>query len=156
FAALTPALIEHLIARQGAARPRMDRLWSYYRNQELPGWSLPARSGSTPSSPRCRLAQERGLPTRVTGTLDPTRDDRAAKRREVVIENDIGWRIQAMVDFMFGKPVLITSTARDEATRREIERTLDDIWEASGGISLLQDMALLGHVYGHIDLMLRE
>lgn len=38
---------------------------------------------------------------------------------------------------------------------REIERALDLIWESSGGIALLQDMALLGHVYGHVDLVLR-
>jgi len=49
----------------------------------------------------------------------------------------------------------MVSTARDEALRRAIERVLDDVWERSGGIGLLQDMALLGHVYGHVDLVLR-
>lgn len=150
---LSTRFIEHLISRQGTARGRLERLWAYYRNPEVPGWSLPGRATGTQ---RCRLAQERGLPARITGILDPTRDDRAATRREVVIENDIGWRIQAMVDFMFGKPVLIMSAARDESTRKVIERILDAVWEASGGIALLQDMALLGHVYGHVDLMLRE
>lgn len=129
-----------------SVRPRLSRLWRYYRN--------PAEM-RTPGQ-RPRLAQEAGLPARLTGSgRDPALDDRGWSRREIVIENDIGWRIQAMVDFMFGKPVAIVSTARDEGLRRTIERVLDAVWEASGGISLLQDAALLGHVYGHVDLLLR-
>jgi len=73
----------------------------------------------------------------------------------VVIENDIAWRIHTMVDFMFGKPVRLVSTARDEQDRQRIERMLDAVWEGAGGVSLLQEMALLGHVYGHVDLVLR-
>jgi hypothetical protein len=74
----------------------------------------------------------------------------------VVIENDIAWRVQTMVDFMFGKPVRILSTAADEETRaRTIERVLDAVWEASGGIGLMQDAALLGHVHGYVDLLVR-
>ncbi len=118
--------------------PRLQRLWMYYRN--------PLESG--------RLGQEAGLPARLTGRADPGADDRDTPR-EIVIENEIGWRIQTMVDFMFGKPVSIVSTARDPHTRARIERALDEVWEASGGIALLQDMALLGHVYGHVDLVLR-
>ncbi|MEC9372666.1 MAG: phage portal protein, partial [Planctomycetota bacterium] len=75
--------------------------------------------------------------------------------REVVIENDIAWRIQAMVDFMFGRPVSIVSTARDEAARERIELVIDRVFEASGGAGLLQDMALLGAVHGHVGLLLR-
>ncbi|MCI0549244.1 MAG: phage portal protein, partial [Candidatus Rokubacteria bacterium] len=139
--------------------PRFERLWTYYRN---PCESQQARDrvgglGLRRSwAGRCyRLGQEMGLPDRLIGPRDPSIDDRAHARREVVIENDIAWRIQSMVDFMFGKPVQILSTARDEATRRTIERILDAAWEASGGIALLQDMSLLGHVYGHVDLLLR-
>jgi hypothetical protein len=73
----------------------------------------------------------------------------------VVIENDIAWRVQAMVDFMFGKPLALVSTAAEEGKRRTIERVLDHVWESSGGIGLLQDMGLLGHVFGHVDLVLR-
>jgi hypothetical protein len=75
--------------------------------------------------------------------------------REAVVENDIGWRVQAMVDFVFGKPVLIQSMATDQATREVIEKVLDHVWERSGGIALLQDFGTLGHVYGHVDAMLR-
>lgn len=130
--------LQQLIADHLATRaPRLERLWRYYRN--------PARTHDA----RTRLAQEEGLPARITGAA------LGAKRREVVIENDIAWRIHAMVDFMFGKPVQILSTAADPQLRRHIERTLDAAWEASGGIALLQDMALLGHVYGYVDLLLR-
>lgn len=153
---LDAALLEHLIARHEAGRARRERLWDYYRNPEVEPTHLRVAAGSADAPSRPRLAQEQGLPGRITGLRDVSQDDRTRTRREVVIENDIGWRIQAMVDFMFGKPVLITSTAREEATRRTVERVLDAVWEASGGIALLQDMALLGHVYGHVDLLLRE
>jgi hypothetical protein len=156
---LDAALLEHLIARHEACTPTLRRLWEYYRNPETSSAArLHGSAGGTRShNGSClRLAQERGLPSRITGIRDIAQDDRSRTRREVVIENDIGWRIQAMVDFMFGKPVLITSTARDEATRKTIERVLDAVWEASGGIALLQDVSLLGHIYGHVDLMLRQ
>lgn len=130
--------LQQLIASHLATRaPRLQRLWRYYRN--------PQRTHDA----RTRLAQEEGLPPRITGATP------GGKRREIVIENDIAWRIHAMVDFMFGKPVQIISTADDPTLRRNIERTLDAAWEASGGIALLQDMALLGHVYGYVDLLLR-
>lgn len=145
---LDEALLELLIAQhERSVRPRLAQLWSYFRNPIGPA----ARAAGRP-----RLAQEAGLPPRLTGQgRDPALDDRGWARREIVIENDIGWRIQAMVDFMFGKPVALVSTARDEGLRRTIERVLDAVWEASGGIALLQDAALLGHVYGHVDLLLK-
>jgi hypothetical protein len=146
---LDEALLRVLLARQDAAGARLGRLWGYYRNAPLPA------SASCATRRRVRLAQVAGLPARLTGPRDAMSDDRAAPP-EVVIENDIAWRVHAMVDFMFGKPVVLLSTARDPATRRRIERVLDAIWEASGGIALLQDMALLGHVYGHVDLLLRR
>ncbi len=122
--------------------PAMDRFWSYFRNESEP----------VPSAGRRRLAQEAGLPARLTGR-DPLLDDRT--RREIVIENDIAWRVQTMIDFLFGKPVRIVSTARDPELREKIDALLDTIWELSGGVALLQDMALLGHVFGHVDLSLR-
>src|SRR4051812_36663192 len=65
------------------------------------------RGGGRPGSPRRRLAQEAGLRARITGAggaADAALDDRDWQR-EAVVENDIGWRVQLMVDFMFGKPV---------------------------------------------------
>jgi hypothetical protein len=137
--------------------PRMSLLWDYYRNQMHTGCAGAERRGRSYG-----LAQERGLPFRVTGAWDrraPTArfagDDRAWQRKEVVVENDIAWRIQTMVDFMFGRPITIASTAADPALRRTIERVLEAVWEGSGGIALLQDMGLMGHVYGHVDVLVR-
>lgn len=139
--------------------PRLEKLWTYYRNPLRPvgpgaAWRRPEDGWSRPGA-WYRSAQEIGLPARLVGRPAPLSDDRTGSRREVVIENDIAWRIHAMVDFMFAKPMTIVSTARDESLRRRVEQALDLVWEASGGIALLQDMALLGHVYGHVDLVLR-
>lgn len=145
-----PAFVRHLIdEHRGTTRPRLERLWSYYRN---------AMSGAVPTGRSRRaytLAQEAGLPLRITGTPGVHEDDRAGARREVVIENDIAWRIHLMVDFLAGRAITIESAAPDATTRTRAERVLNAIWERSGGVSLLQDMALLGHVYGHADLVLR-
>ncbi|MFN7022367.1 MAG: phage portal protein [Phycisphaerales bacterium] len=144
-----PAIAAAIDRHESVTRPRLALLWNYYRNPAL----------SAPGAPRARLAQERGLPARLTGApADPhatLRDDRARPGREIVIENDIAWRIQTMVDFMFGRPVTIVSTARDDAKRRTIERVLDAVWESSGGVALLCDAGLLGHIHGHIDLLVR-
>ncbi|TVQ31491.1 MAG: phage portal protein [Phycisphaeraceae bacterium] len=126
--------------------PALDRLWSYYRN---PIVSAPAGAGRT------RLAQEAGLPSRLRGRRDTGADDRDDALREIVIENDIAWRIHAMVDLMFGRPVALRSEAKDPQRRAEIERLLGAVLTASGGMALLQDMALLGSVYGHVDLLVR-
>jgi hypothetical protein len=145
---LTPAGLDDLLDRHEAAtRPRLALLWNYYRNP-----MRPAHAGR-----RARLAQERGLPARLTGRATPdalARDDRAPNR-EIVVENDIAWRLQTMVDFMFGRPITIVSTARDPALRQTIGRILDSVFESSGGAALLSDIGLLGHVYGHIDLLVR-
>ena len=145
---LDEALIRLVLDEHERAKPRLEELWAYFRNPTEP-------VGASGLSRR-RQAQERGLPTRLTGTApELVLDDRLRPRREIVIENDIAWRVQAMVDFMFGRPVRVLSTAPDEGLRREIERAVDAVWEASGGIALLQDAALLGHVYGHVDLVVR-
>lgn len=144
---LDEPLLRRLLAEHDAALPGLRRLWAYYRN--------PAARACRPGDEgRTRLAQESGLPRRLTGARARTDDDRAPAR-EIVIENDIAWRIHAMVDFMFGRPATIVSNAPDESRRREIERLLDAVLEASGGVSLLQDAGLLGAVYGHVDFVLR-
>jgi len=132
--------------------PRLARFWAYYRNAAT--LSTTAASGSSNGPVQRRHAQEAGLPDRFRLGRGADADDRAPGR-EIVIENDIAWRVQAMVDFMFGRPVRIGSVASDEALRGQIDALLDAVWERSGGIALFQDMALLGHVYGHVDLLLR-
>ncbi len=145
-ASLRRAIDEH----RGRVRPTLEKLWAYYRNP-----LEPVGLGDASVRGWYRLAQEAGLPTRVTGRRDSALDDRAAGRREVVIENDIAWRVQTMVDFLFGKPIRVLSTAADADTRARVEGALEAVWEASGGIALLQDVATLGHVYGHVDLHVR-
>lgn len=154
----SPAAIDDAIARhESLTRPRLDLLWSYYRNPMLAPADAPGRSPPRAAGPqrRVRLAQERGLPDRLSGARAVADDDRLASSREIVIENDIAWRIHTMVDFMFGRPVMIASTAPDPALRRTIDRVLDAVLESSGGVALLADVGLLGHVYGHVDLLVR-
>lgn len=160
-AGLDPEVLGVLLEAHRRERvPRLELLWSYFRNDLEPArpgmWASPGagRRGGA----RYRVAQEAGLPERITGasaTGHPGLDGHAGPRREVVVENDIGWRVQAMVDFMFGRPIRIESTASDPEVRGRVERALDAVWEASGGIGLLQDFALLGHVYGWVDLAVR-
>jgi hypothetical protein len=155
-AGLTRPVLETLISRhERITMPRLSALWGYYRNP----LKLADAAGRGPSSRPYTLAQEQGLPPRLlgraTGPGNGLPDDRSWKRKEVVIENDIAWRIHTMIDFMFGRPIAFASSARDERLARRIERVLDAVWEASGGAALLQDLALLAHVYGHVDLLVR-
>jgi hypothetical protein len=140
------------LAQQDRQRPLMEKLWAYYRNPLAPTRvaTLAGQAGGRWYS----QAQESSLPARFgPRPVESLMEPRAV--REAVVENDIGWRVQAMVDFVFGKPVLIRSSAKEQSTREVIEKVMDALWEKSGGIALLQDFATLGHVYGHVDLVLR-
>lgn len=119
-------------------RPRLEQLWAYYRNPI--DTVLPAEG-------REQCAQARGLPARLTQT--------AKSNREVVIENDIAWRIHALVDFMFGQPLVIQSLADDTDRARQITAYLRECFRANGGESFFHDLALLGSVYGHVDVLVR-
>lgn len=141
-----PALMDLLLAGHlSQTRPRLDRLWRYYRN--------PSDSPAHGTSPRVarsanRCAQARGLPARLTHTS-------AQNPREVVIENDIAWRIHTLVDFMFGKPLVIQSLADDPAQRTAITHLLRDTFRANGGEGFFHNLALLGSIYGYIDVLVR-
>lgn len=177
-------LSEHLDRHERVTLPRCELLWRYYRNpmslgvageqHAKPGSALWRSRGPLGlHAHRYRLAQESGLPARLTGAAGSrvglggmggigaagwTMGDEftsQVRRKEIVIENDIAWRVHTMIDFMFGRPVVISSLAGDPARRRLIEQTLDAVWEASGGVGLLQDLALLAHVYGYVDLIVR-
>jgi hypothetical protein len=109
-----------------------------------------------------RQAQEYGLPARITGL---TRASQAGafgaqavkdiQRKEVVIENDIAWRVNAAADFLFGKPVSLISKAPESHKRKDIETILKALFAANGGPGFFQDMAVLGSVYGFVDCFLR-
>jgi Phage portal protein, SPP1 Gp6-like len=128
--------------------PRLRRLWDYYRN---PMTTCCVPDGFEYASTRpYRQAQEWGLPTRILG-------DGAAElgRKEVVIENDIGWRVDAMVDFLFGQPISIQSALDEGPRRRRIESVLRQVFAHNGGIAFLQKLSLLSAVYGYVDVLVK-
>lgn len=144
-ATIEPALLDLLIEEHRAGtEPRLRRLWDYYRN--------PTRQD--PSGGNAHLAQEDGLPARLTqahhagGRNDPP-------SREIVIENDIAWRMNTLVNFMFGKPLVIQSAAKDPARARIIQRFLRGVFKANGGARFFQDLGLLGSIYGYVDVLVR-
>jgi hypothetical protein len=140
------ALDRRVIQLERIDAPRLRRLWDYYRNPRV----LASRIDNNSARPY-RQAQEWGLPSRITGDAD----DAEVTRKEVVIENDIGWRIDAMVDFLFGQPIVIGSTVADDARRERIDALLRAIFASNGGISFLQKLAVLGAVYGHVDVIVK-
>jgi len=142
--ALAQAVIDH--AGRSAA---LAVLWDYYRNPLTP--RTPSRAGRPYA-----LGQQRGLPLRLANpaAVGANIDDRAGPR-EIVVENDIAWRIGAMIDFLVGKPIRIVSAAGDERRARLIERIIESVLERSGGLAMLQEAALLGHVYGWVDLLVQ-
>jgi len=137
-----PVDLERLEARLDVhlrrTRPRLRRLWRYYRN--------PVMSSEIEG----RLAQTQGLPDRLRPTKSQPPNSRP---RELVVENDIAWRIHALVDFMFGKPASISSLSHDPARAASLDGLLREVFDASGGVAFFQDLALLGSVYGFVDVL---
>ncbi len=138
-----------------------QKLWNYYRN-EARELGLLGESGASESSRPYYQSQEYGLPGRITGmqhsfyggTLTG-RQIEGIQRKEVVVENDIAWRVDTMVDFLFGKGVLISSKAADAVRAEQINQILRAVFEANGGAAYLQELALLGSVYGFVDVIVR-
>jgi hypothetical protein len=145
--------VSYLIDAHDAQTSRLARLWDYYRNPMLP--VSPAASGNCP---RWYVqAQEMGLPARITGRSRPGLDEPITdlRRKEVVIENDIAWRIHAAIDFLFGKPLIIRSLSPSKPLAQTIEQFVAALLEANGSEGFLQEMALFGAVYGFVDIALR-
>lgn len=142
---------------------RFHRLWEYYQNRSIGPVSFTGPDGRCAESARPYIqAQEMGLPPRITGRLYDSFGGIAAgkvvhdiRRKEIVIENDIAWRISAMVDFLFGKGVSFVSRAPHPPRRRDIQTLLDAVFEANGGPAFFQDLAVLGAVYGFVDCLVR-
>lgn len=147
-ASLDPSYLDWLIEqRQPQAAQYFGRLWDYYINPQT-------ETDRTSESSRGYVqAQEAGLPLRITG--QPVREGGQIQRKEVVIENDIGWRINAMVDFLFGRPVVIKSKAAAAHRRRDIEAILKAVFDGSGGTVFFQELGTLGSVYGFVDCIVR-
>jgi len=163
--ALDEAYVEHLVREEAPARAaHLGRLWAYYRNDLSPlGAGLPfahRREDWVASAKPYLQAQEFGLPARITGRSHLGYGgggvpELGYSRKEVVIENDIAWRIDTGVHFLAGQAAGTESLARRPEDARRIEAVLSAVWQASGGVSLLQEIALLGAVYGFVDLVIR-
>jgi len=142
-----------------------ERLWGYYHNEMRDlGFSVMGVTSSqgNESSRPYRQVQEYGLPSRITGVSHSFYGGMLAgaeasgiQRKEVVIENDIAWRIDTLVDFLFGKPISITSKAADAERARQIQQLLQTVFEANGGMTFFQQLGLLGGIYGFVDVILR-
>jgi len=139
------------------------RLWDYYANPKIETTGSGAADRKVNESGRCYVqAQEYGLPARITGLAHTgqagvfgARPVNQVQRKEVVIENDIAWRVNATVDFLFGKPIAFVSKSPDEPKSAEIESILKAVFAANGDIGFFQDMAVLGSVYGFVDCFVR-
>ncbi len=127
-------------------RARYHRFWSYYRNQvDLRA----ALYNPGPAEHPYRQAQEWGLPPRLLG------NDGLHNRKNIVIENDIRWRIDASVDYLFSRSPVLLSTACDPARRAALTTLLNHILAVNGGVLFLQRLALLGAVYGFVDVLVK-
>lgn len=133
-----------------------NRLWNYFRNP-LMATSAVSLGAANENSRPYTLAQEIGLPARITGVQRNGGKEQMTdlRRKEVVIENDIGWRVQTMVDFLFGKGITVRSQASDPELAGTIEQVISTMLEANGGLAFLQEMALFGAIFGHVDIALR-
>ncbi|MHC4115999.1 MAG: phage portal protein [Planctomycetota bacterium] len=145
------------------AQSHLEKLWLYYSNPKVDaiGGSVSNRKLSE-SGRHYVQAQEYGLPTRITGLAHSAnagvfgaRPVNQVQRKEVVIENDIAWRVNAMVDFLFGKPIGFVSKSPDGQKSAEIEMIIKALFAANGSVGFLQDMAVLGSVYGFVDCFVR-
>ncbi len=161
---ITADYIEWLVdERATEIQSHFAKLWEYYTNRIIEIEGSGAFERKTNEAGRCYVqAQEYGLPARITGLVHAANTGvfggKAVKdiqRKEVVIENDIGWRINAAVDFLFGKPIRFVSKSPDSQKRAEIEAIIKAVFEANGGIVFFQDMAVLGSVYGFVDCLVR-
>jgi hypothetical protein len=150
---------EHFVDVRG----HFERLWEYYANPRTETTGTGACDRKVIEAGRCYVqAQEYGLPARITGLVHSgqmgvfgARCAADVQRKEVVIENDIAWRINAAVDFLFGKPVSFVSKSPDSRKSAEIGAVLKALFAANGGIGFFQDMAVLGSVYGFVDCLVR-
>ncbi len=164
FGGLDTDYLEWLVDVHAADIQRhFARLWDYYANPmvEVTGGGSAERKIN--ESGRCYVqAQEYGLPARITGLVRSPHAGmfgsqalKDVQRKEVVVENDIAWRVNAAADFLFGKPISLISKASDGQQRKNIELILKALFAANGGLGFFQDMAVLGSVYGFVDCLVR-
>ena len=162
-----PVLDEEFVdfmVRSGAmdAALHYEKFWRYYRNDMQAIDMVDGNVEASQTARPYRQAQEYGLPARITGVntsfyggVMVGRSAANVQRKEVVIENDIAWRVDTLVDFLFGKPVTIRSKAADPEKAKQIQRILNTVFDANGAMVFFQELALLGSVYGFVDVIVR-
>jgi hypothetical protein len=141
---------------------RLERLMAYYRNDQRDGAALGSLVDASETSRPYAQAQEFGLPPRITGyrhdgfgAIFGGERIPAIRRKEIVIENDIGWRVDTMIAYLFGRPVGLRSLAADVALGQKIQTALNAAIQANGGQVFLRQLALFAHVYGFVDVIVR-
>ena len=156
--------VEWLVDKRSIdVQTHFTKLWEYYTNTRQDVNSIVDSVRRVNELGRCYVqAQEYGLPPRITGLVHSANTGvfggqrvRDVQRKEVVIENDIAWRINAAVDFLFGKPISFVSKSPVSQTRAKIESILKAVFAANGDVGFFQDMAVLGSVYGFVDCLVR-
>ena len=168
--AITALALQHFgdpdLDRAGPARParfadamwsaRLERFLGYYRNPTSAlsrGISLCAAERAFPCGRTGNFrswACRRGSPASgAPPTGDACDSVGEFQRKEVVIENDIAWRMDTLVDFVAGRLPGITSTAADQA-RARLTPVIAAILDAVGRLrwrrmrELLQELTLQG------------
>jgi len=131
---LSGTALQELLDDRAAQRRRLDRLWRWYANP---------MTGHTGDG-RPTFAQEEALPARLRKEGTPL-----APAPEVIVENDIGWRVDAMVEFLVGGAIRVASGDS------ETDGLIEGIFRRSGGATMFQDWALQGAIFGTADLLVR-
>jgi hypothetical protein len=148
-------ILPRLLWLRDVIAPRLERYLGYYRNftTEL-AQTLPCSINTSFAVRPFRQYQELGLPARITGFRRNADGAAVAtgsidiQRKEVVIENDIAWRINTLVDFTAGRMPAISSTASDAAARERLTGIIHAIFHAAGDTALLQQLVLQGAISG--------
>jgi hypothetical protein len=144
------SLIEH-------EAPRHRRLDAYYRN---PMRVAPVAGSESDQQRPYELAQEWGIPSRITGRTSGSEPFRGVpieqvQRKSIVIENDIGWRIDTQVDFLFHTLPAIEHLVDQEERREEISGLIADVLDHHGGLVFLRKLALVGAIHGFVDVCVK-
>ena len=107
--------------------PAYQRLWDYYRNE----LDFAAADEHRPY----RAAQEQGLPQRLVGAAASAQ--RTAEvgggRREVVVENDIAWRLHAKGDFRRSNSQTYTDDPDDSFGQAVLRSLFESLFSGPSG-----------------------
>ncbi len=173
----TEKLLEYL-KNQHTFRSGVSTLLGLYYTDDRIAVSLDANKVSGDGRSYV-TGQEIGLPARITGITDFTafggdkiviapistdakKPDLPMKRKEPLTQNEIGWRVDTVVEALYGelpggRPFKIVSKMREdnETLADEIEGLLDLVFEAQDEPSWLEAFARRGGVQGYVDVVIR-